>query len=75
MKTGGKILITTNALIKLKSANKITIKPETLKKIPDFEFLPRDRELNDTNPKIGSVPNANDNIISAPCIKFPVERV
>ena len=60
-------------MIKLKRANKITINPAVLKKIPDLELFPIEKELNESNPKTGSVPKANESMVNAPCIKLPVE--
>ena len=67
--------IATKLEIRLKSANKITIKPADLKKIPDFELFLILNELKLSSASIGSVPKANINIVSPPPKKLPVESV
>ena len=72
---GGIIPITTRLLIRLNKANRITISPAALKKMPDFAFFLILNELKLTRAKIGKVPKAKANMVSPPFKKLPVERV
>ncbi len=66
--------MTTKLLIRLKSANIMTIKPAVLKNIPfDFSFKPKELKL--TRASTGKVPRANASIVRPPFIKLPVDKV
>ncbi len=67
--------VTTKALIKLKSAKIITINPAVLKNIPFQDFCAILNELKKSRLNMGSVPKAKANIVSAPLIKLPVDKV
>ena len=66
---------TTRAFITLKSAKRITMSPAVLKNTPAYELFWMLNELKLTSPSTGSVPNANEPIVSAPVKKLPVESV
>ena len=66
--------ITTKLLIRLNNANIITTSPADLKNMPDFELFLMLNELKLTNARTGSVPSANESIVSPPLRKLPVVR-
>lgn len=66
---------TTRLLMRLKSANIITISPADLKNMPDFELFLILKELKLMSASTGSVPSANASIVSPPFAKLPVVRV
>ena len=61
--------------MRLNKANIITIRPADLKNIPDLELFLILNELKLMRARTGKVPRAKENIVSAPVIKLPVERV
>ena len=65
----------TKLLIRLNSANRITIRPAVLKKIPDLLLFCIENELKLIRASTGSVPSAKKSIVSPPVRKFPVESV
>lgn len=67
--------VRTRLEIRLMMPNIITIRPAVLKKIPDFELFCTEKELKLIRAKIGSVPTANESMVSPPVIKLPVDRV
>lgn len=67
--------MTTKLLIRLKRANRITMRPADLKKIPDFELFFMLNELKLISARTGNVPSANASIVNPPSRKFPVVRV
>ena len=56
-------------------AKRITISPAVLKNIPEFLLSLILNELKLTRARTGRVPSAKVNIVKAPFIKLPVERV
>lgn len=65
----------TKLLIRLKSANVITIKPALLKNMLDLELFFILNELKLTNARTGNVPSAKASMVRPPCKKFPVVSV
>lgn len=72
---GGIRPITTRLLIRLKSANMMTISPAVLKKTPAFELFWILNELKLMRERTGKVPSANASIVSPPVRKLPVVSV
>ena len=66
--------ITTNELIRLYKAKSITINPADLKNMPDLLLFWILNELKLINARAGSVPSANDNIVSPPSRKLQIGR-
>lgn len=64
----------TKLFIMLKIANIITISPALLKNTPDLELFFILNELKLISASMGSVPSANDNMVSPPFKKLPVVR-
>lgn len=56
-------------------AKKITIRPADLKNIPAFELSRMLNELKLMSARTGNVPIAKANMVKAPAMKLPVERV
>ena len=65
----------TRALIKLKRAKSITIRPALLKKIPDFSLFLILNELKLMRARTGNVPRAKESIVRPPLKKSPVVSV
>ena len=62
-----------SALDRFNSASAITMMPAVLKNTPFHGLWAMLREPKERRARTGSVPRAKTNIVSAPCIKFPVE--
>ena len=69
------IPITARLLMMLNRAKMITMRPAVLKNIPAFELCWMLKELKLMRPSTGSVPRANESIVSPPVRKLPVESV
>lgn len=67
--------ITAKLLIRLKSANIITISPALLKKIPAFELFWILNELKLISARTGRVPKAKASIVKPPSTNEPVLKV
>ena len=67
--------MTTILLMRLKSANMMTMSPAVLKKIPDLLLSLILNELKLMSARTGNVPSANVSIVSPPVRKLPVPSV
>ena len=65
----------TSPLMRLNSANIITISPADLKKMPAFELFLILNELKLMSARTGNVPSANASIVSPPAKNPPVVSV
>lgn len=63
----------TSAFIRFKRPKNMTTSPAVLKKTPDcaFEWITSDPKLKSA--RMGSVPSAKDDMVSAPVQKLPLE--
>ena len=65
----------TKLFVMLKRANRITMSPADLKKIPVFGLFFTLNELKPTSAKTGIVPSAKESIVRDPVRKLPVVRL
>ena len=63
-----------SAFERFKRASAMTMMPAVLKKVPFHGLCAILREPKESSASTGNVPSAKTNIVSAPCMKLPVDK-